>query len=125
MRLDKGETARVNLASFTGRGLDHGYALTAHAYQGQTVENIIVGMGSTERLATQKALYVQISRVKDAATIITDNVPKLIGTITRETGESMDALAEVTRARISELFRDAGRETGDMPPAKRWRHCGE
>jgi len=52
---------RIDLNSFAARGLDHGYALTAHAYQGHSIQNLIVGMFSGERLATQKALYVQLS----------------------------------------------------------------
>ena len=84
--------------------MDYGYALTAHAYQGQTVKDIIIGMASKERLATQKALYVQISRVSNQAEIITDNVPELIGWIAKETGESMEALTEVTRSRLQNML---------------------
>ena len=33
--------------SMAARGIDHAYAMTAHAYQGQTVPNIIIGMSVT------------------------------------------------------------------------------
>jgi len=103
---------QLETGSFAGRGLDHAYALTAHAWQGDDTKDIIAGIGSREYLATQKALYVDISRAKTTATIITDNKSQLISTISKKTGESMEALTEITGQRIKDL---TSRET----PTKR------
>ena len=116
--LDSGQTVRVDTNSFAGRGLDHAYALTAHAFQGDDTKDIIAGISSREFLATQKALYVAISRARTHATIVTDDRDRLIRTISEKTGESMEALTEVTRQRLRDLGSTQG-FTQPLPEAVR------
>jgi len=59
----------------------------------------------------QKTLYVQISRLENADTIITDDTDKLMQTIQRETGENKDALEEIVRAQLADRFKNADRLT--------------
>ncbi|MFY0312526.1 MobF family relaxase [Leisingera sp. D0M16] len=78
--------------SLAARGLEHDYAATAHAVQGESVDRVIVAMRSTERLATRKSFYVEISRARDEAILLTEDPERLSRTIERETGLRQTAL---------------------------------
>ncbi len=55
------------------RHLDHAWASTVHAYQGRTVDNVIAAMEANHpHLTTAKAFYVEISRARDRAELVTD-----------------------------------------------------
>lgn len=87
-----GRNLSLPLSSIAARGMEHDYAATAHAVQGETVDRVIVAMNATERLATQKSFYVEISRARDEAVLLTDNPDQLSRTIERETGVRHNAL---------------------------------
>jgi conjugative relaxase-like TrwC/TraI family protein len=57
--------------------IDHGYALTIHKSQGQTVDFTIVA-GEASRTATAEAAYVACSRERYGLVIITDNEKALM-----------------------------------------------
>ena len=78
--------------SLAARGLEHDYAATAHAVQGETVDRVIVAMSATERLVSQKSFYVEISRARDEAVLLTDNPGKLSKRVEEETGKRQTAL---------------------------------
>ncbi|UWQ56031.1 MobF family relaxase [Leisingera caerulea] len=88
------EGSRISIPadSLAARGLDHDYAATAHAVQGESVDRVIVAMRSTERLATQKSFYVEISRARDEAMLLTEDPDRLSKTIENETGIRQTAL---------------------------------
>ncbi len=88
-----GRQLQVPGDSLAARGIEHDYAATAHAVQGETVDNVIVAMSSTERLVNQKSFYVDISRARDNATLLTDDPELLAKTVERETGIRPEALA--------------------------------
>lgn len=92
VRLDTGENVDIDPNSLTAKGMDHGYALTLHDMQGATVDNVVIAMSANERLATQKSFYVAVSRVKDEATLVTDEPDRLADKIQRQTGERPNAL---------------------------------
>lgn len=92
VRLKSGSTVAVPMASLAGRAMDHDYANTAHALQGQTVERVIVGINAKERLVSQKSFYVAISRASGAAELFTDKPGELAENIAKQTGERADAL---------------------------------
>lgn len=76
--------------------IDHAWASTVHAFQGRTVDNIIGVMQSAHpHLTHQKAFYVEISRARESATLITDNRQLLGQTLVQETGERIAALEAV------------------------------
>lgn len=87
-----GSNVRVPARSLAARGIEHDYAATAHAVQGETVDRVIVAMRATERLATQKSFYVEISRARDEALLLTEDPDRLAKTIARETGIRPTAL---------------------------------
>ena len=92
VQTDNGKPVRLPIDSPTARGLQHLYAATAHDFQGATVNNIIVGMTANERLSDQKSFYVDISRARNSAVLVTDNPDKLADKIEKNTGERSSAL---------------------------------
>ena len=102
LEVAKEDTKEITIerSSLGGRGLDHTYASTAHGIQGETAENIIAVMNYRSPLATLKAFYVDISRAKEKATLITNNPGKLIDRIANNTGEQLNALTAVLDTRL-------------------------
>ena len=56
------------------RHLGHAWALNVHSFQAHAVANAIAAMESSlPRLTTGKAFYIEISRARDRAELLTDN----------------------------------------------------
>ena len=72
--------------------LKHAWAQTGHAYQGQTIDHIIVAMPSISSLTNQKSFYVDISRARHEVSFLTDDVERLRDTLKSRTGEERTAL---------------------------------
>lgn len=92
--LKKADGARVELPKdrLAANTLTHAYASTVHDLQGATMDRIIAAMPANSPLATQKAFYVAVSRVRDTASIVTDDRARLIDAIERHTGARASAL---------------------------------
>ncbi|WP_170432918.1 MobF family relaxase [Ruegeria arenilitoris] len=88
-----GRQLEIDPGTLAARGIDYDYAATTHAVQGETVDKVIVAMNSRGRLTTQKSFYVEISRAREQATMITDNPQRLKETLKTETGSREDALS--------------------------------
>ena len=93
------------------RHLDHAWASTVHAFQGRTVDNVIAAMEARHpHLTTQKSFYVEISRARDRAELVTDDAAELRDQLQAVTGERIAALEG-----IGEMSREApgmGAESG-------------
>ena len=75
------------------RHLDHAWASTVHAFQGRTVDNVIAAMEARHpHLTTQKSFYVEISRARDRAELVTDDAAELKAQFQAVTGECIAAL---------------------------------
>ena len=75
------------------RHLDHAWASTVHAFQGRTVDNVIGAMEANHpHLTTAKAFYVEISRARDRAELVTDDAAALRARLEAVTGERISAL---------------------------------
>ena len=60
------------------RDLYHAWASTVHASQVRTIENVIGAMEARDpHLTTQKSFYVEISRARDRAELVTDDATEL------------------------------------------------
>ncbi|MBT9247968.1 relaxase domain-containing protein (plasmid) [Gemmobacter fulvus] len=92
VRMDDGRRLALPRDSLAARGMDHAYAATAHDFQGTTVDRIIIGMSATEQMVSQKAFYVNISRMREEAILITTDVEGLTRRIEQNTGERPTAL---------------------------------
>ena len=81
------------------RHLDHAWASTVHAYQGRTVDRVIATMEANHpRLTTAKAFYVEISRARDGAELVTDDAQALKERLEAVTGERISALEGIGEA---------------------------
>ena len=93
------------------RHLDHAWATTVHAFQGRTVDNVIAAMEANHpHLTTAKSFYVEISRARDRAELVTDDAVALKERLETVTGERISALEG-----IGESVRP-GREIDGKPP---------
>ena len=97
------------------RHVDRAWASTVHAFQGRTVDTVIAAMEANHpNLTTQKTLYVEISRARDRAEVVTDDRAALREQLEAVTGERIAALeaVEPERAKGREGGLDAERSAG-------------
>ncbi|MDE0417105.1 MAG: relaxase domain-containing protein [bacterium] len=88
LKLDRGDPRLRHIA--------HAYASTVHAAQGLTRDKVIAVLDSGHgHLANQQTFYVEISRARDEAIIVTDNREQLAETLEENTGEVLTALEAV------------------------------
>ena len=81
------------------RHLDHAWASTVHAFQGRTVDNVIAAMEANHpHLTTAKSFYVEISRARDRAELVTDDAQALKARLESVTGERISALEGIGEA---------------------------
>ena len=92
-RLEDGKTLELGKGDPQLRHLDHAWASTVHAFQGRTVDNVIAAMEARHpHLTTQKSFYVEISRARDRAELVTDDAAELRAQLQAVTGERIAAL---------------------------------
>ena len=102
-RLEDGKTLELGRGDPQLRHLDHAWASTVHAFQGRTVDNVIAAMEARHKhLTTQKSFYVEISRARDRAELVTDDAAELRAQLQTVTGERIAALEG-----IGEMKREA------------------
>ncbi len=108
----------LDMANTEHRCLRLGYALTAHAAQGKTVDRVFAHLPSGSTLSNQRTTYVCISRAREEARVFTDSVEKLSAELRYNTGENAqaeiyDAFAgsskpEVSSKRIDDYLKELG-----------------
>ena len=78
------------------RHIAHAYATTVHAAQGSTRDRVIAVLDSGHGvLSDQATFYVEISRARDQAIVLTDNIEQLVETLEDHTGETLTALEAI------------------------------
>ena len=98
-RLEDGRRMDLGPGDPQLRHLDHAWASTVHAFQGRTVDNVIAAMEAEHpHLTTQKSFYVEISRARDRAELVTDDAARLRERLELTTGERISALEAVQAA---------------------------
>ena len=122
-RLEDGRTMDLGRSDPQLRHLDHAWAATVHAFQGRTVDNVIAVMEANHpHLTTQKSFYVEISRARHRAELVTDDAGALRKHLESATGERVSALegigAEVEESLGKEKDRGRGREMAPDRPAE-------
>ncbi len=118
LHLEEGRNLELGRNDPQFRHLDHAWASTVHAFQGRTVDNVIAAMEARHpHLTTQKSFYVEISRARDRAELVTDDAKELRAQLQAAAGERIAALEgigeTVEAARDKPL--DAGRLDGKLP----------
>ena len=92
-RLEDGRRLTLTPGDPQLRHLDHAWCSTVHAFQGRTVDNVIAAMEANHpALTTAKAFYVEISRARDRAELVTDDAQALKERLEVVTGERISAL---------------------------------
>ena len=91
------------------RHLAYAYASTVHGAQSQTHERVIAVLDSGHgHLSTQQTAYVQLSRARENAVVLTDNREQLVETLEANTGERITALDAIGEAPAkAEVGRDS------------------
>jgi len=115
LRLEEGRNLELGRNDPQLRHLDHAWASTVHAFQGRTVDNVIAAMEARHpHLTTQKSFYVEISRARDRAELVTDDAKELRAQLQAVTGERIAALEGIGETAAAERDRavDAGRLEG-------------
>ncbi len=109
-RLEDGRMLDLRPGDPQLRHIDRAWAATVHAFQGRTVDNVIAAMEANHaKLTTQKSFYVEISRARDRAELVTDDRESLRERLQAVTGERIAALEAVGPAD------GAGREHAKEP----------
>ena len=102
-RIEYGRVLDMTSADSQLRHVDRAWASTVHAFQGRTVDTVIAAMEANHPdLTNQKTLYVEISRARDRAELVTDDTKVLCERLEAATGERIAAL---------EAFGEGPRET--------------
>ena len=93
------------------RHLDYAWASTVHAFQGRTVDNVIAAMEARHpHLTTQKSFYVEISRARDRAELVTNDAAELRAQLQAVTGKRIAALEGI--GEMEREASDTGAEVG-------------
>ena len=109
-RLEDGKTLELGRGDPQLRHLDHAWASTVHAFQGRTVDRVIAAMEARHKhLTTQKSFYVEISRARDRAELVTDDAKALREQLEAVTGERIAALEAIGETVRPDIERDPGR----------------
>ena len=111
-RLEGGRMLDLQHGDAQLRHVDRAWASTVHAFQGRTVDTVIAAMEANHpNLTTQKTLYVEISRARDKAELVTDDKAALREQLEAATGERIAALeaVEPDKAKGEGAGLDAGR----------------
>ena len=114
-RLEDGKTLELGRGDPQLRHLDHAWASTVHAFQGRTVDNVIAAMEARHKhLTTQKSFYVEISRARDRAELVTDDAAELRAQLQAATGERIAALEGIGEMKREEPGKasEPGRQEG-------------
>ena len=110
-RLEDGRGLTLTPGNPQLRHLDRAWCSTVHAFQGRTVDAVIAAMEANHpTLTTAKAFYVEISRARDRAELVTDDARAFRERLEAVTGERISALEGIGEAVRPE--REAGREAG-------------
>ena len=92
-RLEDGRNLELGGNDAQLRHIDRAWASTVHAFQGRTVDNVIAAMEARHpNLTTQKSFYVEISRARYRAELVTDDAAALKEQLEAVTGERISAL---------------------------------
>ena len=106
-RLEGGGTLELNRGDSQLRHIDRAWASTVHAFQGRTVDTVIAAMEAEHpHLTTQKSFYVEISRARHRAELVTDDRKALGEHLEQATGERVAALESLEPAPEAEKSRE-------------------
>jgi len=102
-RLEDGRALTLRRDDPQLRHIDRAWAATVHAFQGRTVDRVIAAMEAEHpHLTTQKTFYVEISRARNHAELVTDDRRALRERLEAVTGERIAALEAIAPSSAKE-----------------------
>ena len=114
-KLEDGRSLTLSEGDAQLRHLDYAWASTVHAFQGRTVDNVIAVMEAKHpHLSTQKSFYVEISRARHRAELVTDDAGALREHLETASGERVSALEGIAAAPDRSPERSVDREHVDI-----------
>ena len=115
-RLEDGRMLDMTAGDPQLRHVDRAWASTVHAFQGRTVDNVIAAIEANHpNLTNQKMLYVEISRARDRAELVTDDKAGLKEQLEALTGERIAALEALGADGAKGLEAEGDRESAKAP----------
>ncbi len=101
LALEDGRTVSLKEDDPQLRHIDHAWSATVHGAQGSTAEGVIAVLDSSHRALTdQSTFYVEISRARRNAVVLTDNLEQLVEVLESNTGERATAWEAVGEERV-------------------------
>ncbi len=109
-RLEDGRTLDMHREDPQLRHIDRAWASTVHSFQGRTVDRVIAAMEADHaHLTTQKTFYVEISRARQHAELVTDDRNALREHLEAATGERIAALEAIVPERENTVDTDVNK----------------
>lgn len=86
---ESGKRVTVDVTKF--QHLDHGYTVTSHSSQGQTVDHVLIHADTRESVAllNRRMAYVALSRAREEGMIFTDSKERLTEALARSYDKTM------------------------------------
>ncbi len=110
-RIEDGRVLDMTSADSQLRHVDRAWASTVHAFQGRTVDTVIAAMEANHpELTNQKTLYVEISRARDRAELVTDDARALRERLEAATGERIAALEAIGAGKAESIGAERSNE---------------
>ena len=131
VRLDLADGRTISLKADDPqlRHIDHAWSSTVHGAQGSTADRVIAVLDSSHgALTDQSTFYVEISRARDGAEILTDNREQLIEVLEANTGEratGLEAMDERIAPGDAELAALVSEKEAAWTPLEEWRALEE
>ena len=106
------------------RHIDYAWSSTVQSAQGSTADGVIAVLDTSHRALTdQSTFYVEISRARDRAVVLTDNLDELVEVLEANTGEratALDAVGEPIEEDVQVLARRIPQKAPLWAPGEEW-----
>ncbi|EKL9959874.1 relaxase domain-containing protein [Vibrio parahaemolyticus] len=115
-RLSNGKLSEFDMSTMANSHWDYGYAMTVHAAQGKTAQNVFVhAEANRDALLNTEQFYVQISRAKGRVYLYTNSKEGLIRAVEQRSGQKQTAKESRYQPleRLDHLFEKLWHQTTD------------
>ena len=106
------------------RHIDYAWSSTVRGAQGSTADGVIAVLDTSQRALTdQSTFYVEISRARDRAVVLTDNLDELVEVLEANTGEratALDAVGEPIEMDVQALAQRIPEKGRIWTPDEEW-----
>ena len=106
------------------RHIDYAWSSTVRGAQGSTADGVIAVLDTSQRALTdQSTFYVEISRARDRAVVLTDNLDELVEVLEANTGEratALDAVGEPIEMDVQALAQRIPQKAPLWTPGEEW-----